>query len=132
MVTPDPEPHVVVDPPSLTDSPNQIEPTTTPAQLTKTALWLKDQGISAYAEFAHLDYGAARADFERRRAAGQYPGAIIKAWRVEPPTAPAGAAGDTSHMPEWMRRLAAESPHLYKLGSEDDLVEDDQVEEVGD
>lgn len=56
---------------------------------TDTTRYLLQQGFSARAahEFGHLDINALRGDLERRRGFGQGNGAIVTAWRVEPPRA---------------------------------------------
>jgi hypothetical protein len=68
----------------------------------------------------HLPYDAVTTDFERKREAGMYPGAIVEAWRITPP-APA-VAGEESI---W-RRYARENPGLYVMADE---VDDDQVDD---
>lgn len=48
--------------------------------------------LPASVELQHLDLAACKADYRRRRDMAQEHGAIVNAWRVEPP-APAPAAG---------------------------------------
>lgn len=47
--------------------------------------WLIEQGMGAAEEFADLDEDAAKADFTRRRRAGDSCAQIVRAWRVKPP-----------------------------------------------
>ncbi|MEI7646477.1 MAG: hypothetical protein WCJ55_19565 [Chloroflexales bacterium] len=56
---------------------------------------MNEQGIFTAAEFAHLNYEAATADFRAKRAAGMHPGAIVKAWRDMPPASSAPTSDAT-------------------------------------
>jgi hypothetical protein len=83
----------------------------------------------------HLDFAAATADFERKRADGMHPGAIVNAWRVSPPTPESIDAADSerAYTPAWFARMQREHPGLYRLGSDDsDLDGNDQADELDD
>jgi hypothetical protein len=81
----------------------------------------------------HLDFAAATADFERKRADGMHPGAIVNAWRVSPPTPGAIAAIEpkpyTSEWFAWIRVHKPEIAQLYRLGSDEDGLDDDQADD---
>jgi hypothetical protein len=98
---------------------------TEPQKQTSIEKWLFARGMGAAREFRDLDFVAARDDFERLSASGANPGAIVKIWRVAPPTAPAGEES------RWAK-YARENPSLYRLGSDEDGLDDDQADDQGD
>lgn len=65
---------------------------------TATERYLLRSGFSAKAarEFRVLELAAVQADVERRRELGQGLGAMVTAWRVEPPAVPAGVSSKVS------------------------------------
>jgi hypothetical protein len=119
-------------------SKNQDSPPKGAAQKqTAVEKWLFGQNVGAASEFRDLDFAAVRDDFERRRAAGQPVGAIVKAWRAVPPTPDTVVAIEpTAYTPEWFAWIRVHRPELvalYRLGSDvSDLDSDDQVVEGDD
>ena len=108
------------------DSSEKDSPTTNPPRrkistdelTTATGRWLLREGfnIAVAVELQHLPLKACQEDYHRRRHMGQQHGAIVTAWRVEPPagessSAPAGAG---PFRPEDFERLRRE------LGYEED------------
>ena len=89
--------------------------------------------MGAAREFRDLDFVAARDDFERLRASGANPGAIVKIWRVSPPTPEAAAAIEpTAYTPEWFAWIKVHRPEFasrYRLSSDDAQVEDESLDE---
>ena len=126
--------------------PTQVQPAAPAAPaapatpLTELAKWLFRQKVSSAREFAHLDYNAAKADFEERKRNGQSIGAIVKIWREMPPTPEvvAESGADVAYSPAWFAKMRREKPEYlagYSLGSDnddqpedDDLLDDDQPE----
>lgn len=80
---------------------------------TALTVWLIDQGMGAAEEFGHLDEDAAKADFTRRRRAGDSFAQIVRAWRVKPPARapspngrhPSSIAADANTPEETARKL---------------------------
>ena len=84
--------------------------------------------MGAAREFRDLDFIAARDDFERLRASGANPGAIVKIWRAAPPTPEAAAAVEPpAYTPAWFKWVRKYKPEMAALYMLDDQADDDQA-----
>jgi hypothetical protein len=131
----DGEYHIPSDSLKRIESPSPSSAPPAPTTVTPLVAWLFKKGMGAAREFWALDFDAATADFDRRRADGQSIHHIVRTWRLTPPTPEMiDTIEPPCYTPEWFAWIQVHQPDvaaLYKRGG-DETYDDDQADDEED